>query len=127
MHQALIFLAEGFRSGTVTYLVGTPETRGRILAGLEREHGDLDAVIAEGRLVVSSYADSAAAQLVWWEAQITEAVRRGATLVRAIGDASAFIEAASREELLEYEAEYDRRVALRIHLSIEQSRKFLGS
>ena len=113
VHQALVFLAEGFRPGTVTYLVGTPETRGRILAALEREHGDLDAVIAEGRLVVSSYAESAAAQLVWWETQIAEAVRRGATLVRAIGDASAFIEAASRDELLEYEAEYDRRVAHR--------------
>ena len=52
VHQALIFLADGFRPGTVTYLVGTPETRGRILAGLAREHADLDAEIAEGRLVV---------------------------------------------------------------------------
>jgi excisionase family DNA binding protein len=105
VRQALLFLAEGFPPGTVSYLVGTPETRGRILAGLEREHPDLETAIAEGRLVTSDYAEIAAAQLVWWETRIAEAVRRGATLVRAIGDASAFIQAASRKELFEYEAE----------------------
>ena len=113
VRQALLFLAEGFRPGTVSYLVATPETRGRILAGLEREHPDLETAIAEGRLVSSDYAESAAAQLVWWETRIAEAVRRGATLVRAIGDAGAFIQAASRKELFEYEAEYDRRIAHR--------------
>ena len=113
VRQALLFLAEEFRPGTVSYLVATPETRGRILAGLEREHPDLETAIAEGRLVSSDYAESAAAQLVWWETRIAEAVRRGATLVRAIGDAGAFIQAASRKELFEYEAEYDRRIAHR--------------
>jgi excisionase family DNA binding protein len=113
VRQALAFLAEGFPPGTATFLVGTPETRGRILVGLEREHPDLHTAIAEGRLVVSGYAESGAAQLAWWEARIGEAVRGGATLIRAIGDASAFIQAASRKELLEYEAEYDRRIAHR--------------
>jgi transcriptional repressor of dcmA and dcmR len=97
----------------VSYLVGTPETRGRILAGLEQEHSDLGGAMADGRLVISDYAESAAAQLVWWETRIEEAVRRGARLVRVIGDASAFVQAASRDELLEYEAEYDRRIAHR--------------
>ena len=113
VRQALVFLEDGFPPGTVTHLVGTAETRGRILAGLEREHPDLDAAIADGRLVVSDYAESAAAQVVWWETRMGEAVRSGATLVRAIGDASAFIQAASREELLEHQAEYDRRIAHR--------------
>jgi transcriptional repressor of dcmA and dcmR len=113
VRQALLFLAEGVRPGTVSYLVGAADTRGRILAGLEREHPALETAIAEGRLVISDYAESAAAQLVWWETRIAEAVRRGATLVRAIGDASAFIQAASRKELFEYEAEYDRRIAHR--------------
>jgi excisionase family DNA binding protein len=113
VRQALLFLAEGFGPDTVTYLIGTAETRGRILAGLEREHPEFETAIADGRLVLSEYAESAAAQMVWWEERIGEAVRRGATLVRAIGDASAFIQAASRKELFEYEAEYDRRIAHR--------------
>ena len=113
VRQALVFLQDGFPPRTVTHLVGTVATRGRILAGLEREHPDLEAAIAEGRLVVSDYAGSAAAQMAWWEARMEEAVRGGARLVRAIGDASGFIQAASREELLDYEAEYDRRIAHR--------------
>jgi excisionase family DNA binding protein len=113
VRQALIFLAEGFPSGTVTYLVGGPASRGRILAGLERKHPDLQSAVAEGRLVVSDYAGSAPAQMTWWEAHIGQAVRGGATLVRVLGDAGGFVEAASREELLRYEAEYDRRIAQR--------------
>ena len=113
VHQALLFLADGFPPGSVTFLMGTAETRGRILAGLEREHPDLEAAIADGRLVIRDYAESGAAQVAWWETRVGEAVRGGATLVRAIGDASAFIQAASREELLAYEAEYDRRIAHR--------------
>jgi transcriptional repressor of dcmA and dcmR len=113
VRQALLFLAEGLPPGTVSYLVGTADARGRILAGLAREHGDLETAIAEDRLVISDYAESTAAQLVWWETRIAEAVRRGAALVRVIGDASAFIQAASRKELFEYEAEYDRRIAHR--------------
>ncbi len=110
VRQALSFLAEGFPPGTVTYLVGTAETRGRILEGLERAHPDIETALAEGRLVVGDYAGSAAAQLAWWEARIGRAVAAGATLVRAIGDAGGFIHAASREELLHYEAEFDRRI-----------------
>jgi excisionase family DNA binding protein len=111
--QALQFLAGGFSPQTVSFLVGTPETRSRILAGLEREHRDVAVAVAEGHLVLSDYARNAPAQLDWWETRIELAVRRGATLVRAIGDAGAFAEAASREELLRYETEYDQRISLR--------------
>jgi hypothetical protein len=111
--QALQFLAGGFSPQTVSFLVGTPETRSRILAGLEREHRDVAVAVAEGHLVLSDYARNAPAQLDWWETRIELAVRRGATLVRAIGDAGAFAEAASREELLHYETEYDQRISLR--------------
>ena len=113
VRQALDFLAEGFPPRTITFLVGSPATRGRVLAGLEGKHPDLEQVIAGGRLVVCDYAATAAAQVAWWEERIGEAVRRGATLVRAIGDAGEFAAAASREELLRYEAEYERRVARR--------------
>jgi transcriptional repressor of dcmA and dcmR len=113
VRQALAFLTEGFGPGTVTFLVGSAEMRHRILAGLERAHPDLGRAIAEGRLVVGDYAGSAAAQLDWWETRIEGAVRGGASLVRVVGDAGGFATAASREELLQYEAEYDRRISRR--------------
>jgi KaiC/GvpD/RAD55 family RecA-like ATPase len=113
VQQALRFLSEGFRRGTVTYLVGSAESRGRILAGLEREHPDLERAIADGRLIISDWAESTSAQMAWYEAQIGQAVRRGASLVRVLGDARAFVEANSREELIRCEEEYDRRIAQR--------------
>jgi excisionase family DNA binding protein len=111
VEQAVTFLAGGFPPRSVSFLVGTPETRERILAGLEREYTDLTVAVAEGRFVISDYAANATAQLEWWERRIGEAVRRGATLVRAIGDAGAFVKTASREELARYEAEFDQRIA----------------
>ncbi|HEY7613008.1 MAG TPA: MEDS domain-containing protein [Gemmatimonadales bacterium] len=109
--QAVAFFAGGFPPRSVSFLVGTPETRGRILVGLEREYPELAIVVAEGRLVMSDYAPNTSAQLAWWETQIGLAVRRGATQVRAIGDAGAFVSTASSEELAGYEAEFDRRIA----------------
>jgi excisionase family DNA binding protein len=113
VRQALMFLAEGFPRGTVTLLVGSPAPRGRILGGLAREHPDLETAVAEGRLVVSDYAESSSAQLAWYEMQIEQALRRGAGLVRVLGDAGAFVEAASREDLVRCEEEFDRRIAQR--------------
>jgi excisionase family DNA binding protein len=113
VRQALAFLAEGFPRGTATLLVGSAASRGRILAGLEREHPDLETAIADGRLVISEYAESSAAQLAWHESQIERAVRRGASVVRVLGDAGAFVEAASRDELVRCEKAYDRRIAQR--------------
>ena len=111
VRQAVTFFAGGFPPRSVSFLVGTPETRGRILAGLERAFPELAVAVAEGRLLLSDYAANASAQLDWWETQIGQAVRRGATLVRAIGDAGAFVKTASREELASYEAAFDQRIA----------------
>ena len=111
VRQAVTFFEGGFPARSVSFLVGTPEIRGRILAGLERAFPELAVAVAEGRLVLSDYAANASAQLTWWETQIGQAVRRGATLMRAIGDAGAFAKAASSEELASYEAAFDQRIA----------------
>jgi transcriptional repressor of dcmA and dcmR len=129
VRQALAFLSGGFRPGTVSYLVGADETRDRILAGLEREYPALRRDMEAGRLVVSDYAESAGAQLSWWEAQMLDAVGRGARLLRAVGDAGGFASAASREELLQYELEYGERIARRfpvVTMCQYDARRFSG-
>ena len=113
VQQAVSFLLEGLAPGTVSFVVGGADMRGRILAGLERAHPALEEAVADGRLIISDYAGTADAQLGWWEARIEESLRRGATQVRVIGDAGAFAAAASSEELLQYEADYDRRITAR--------------
>jgi transcriptional repressor of dcmA and dcmR len=111
VQQALRFLSEGFQPGTVTFLVGNAKSRRRILAALEREHPDLERAIADGRLVISDYAESTPVQMAWYEEQIGQAVRRGASVVRVLGDPCALVEAATWEELIRCEEEYDRRIA----------------
>ena len=111
--QAVAFLAEGLQPGTVTFLLGRQESRERILDALAQQHPTLGREIAEGRLVQSGYASSAAEQLRWWESRLEEALRGGATRLRAIGDAGAFVEAASAEELARYESSWDTHFAQR--------------
>lgn len=113
VEQAVGFLLEGFRPGTVSYLVGSPEVRGRVLAGLERRYPTVRRDLGPERLVLSDYAESAAEQLLWWEVRMQAAMDAGAAALRVLGDAGAFARAASREELLRYEVEYDARITRR--------------
>jgi excisionase family DNA binding protein len=117
VQQAVTFLSEGFTAGTVSFLLGDATTRGRILAALQHRHPALQTDTAEGRLVVSDYAASAAEQIAWWESRLTRAMEQGATLLRAIGDAGAFLRTgASQEQLMAYEQEFERRIAHRFPL-----------
>ena len=115
--QAVTFLAEGLGPGTVSFLVGESGTCGRVLAALQRRHPELPADLAEGRLVVSEYASTAAAQMAWWESQLTRALAQGATQLRVIGDVCAFAKAAaSHDELIAYEQGFERHIAHRFPL-----------
>ena len=115
--QAVTFLSEGLGVGTVSFLVGEPGTCSRVLAALQRRHPELPTDVAEGRLVVSEYASTAAEQMAWWESHLTRAVEQGATQLRVIGDTCAFARtAASQQELIAYEQEFERRIAHRFPL-----------
>jgi excisionase family DNA binding protein len=111
--QAAAFLGRGSLQGTVSFLVGGAEDRAAILAALTRDRPGTEADIEAGRLVSAAYAADAEAQLRWWEAELLAATQAGATSLRAIGDARGFPEGATQEELTEYEAGYDQRVAKR--------------
>lgn len=113
VRQALAFLSDGFPPGTVSYLVGGADTRNGILAALEQRHPGLALDMAEGRLVVGDYAPTTAHQLDWWETHMRDALHKGATSLRAIGDAGGFARAVSREELVAYEVEFDQRISHR--------------
>jgi excisionase family DNA binding protein len=111
--QAAAFLAEGSRPGGVSFLVASPEVREEILASLEHSHPSTRMEVEAGRLVLGEYADSAEAQLVWWEVHMLTAMRAGATSLRAFGDIWGLARHVSREELLGYETAYDQRIARR--------------
>ncbi len=116
IRQAASFLVGGCRPGAVGLLVAKPDDRERILAALE--HGDplarLD--IEAGRVVVGEYALTLEAQLDWWEARLLDATAAGAGSIRVVGDIQGFAEVVSWEDVLTYEAAYDRRIAHRFPL-----------
>jgi hypothetical protein len=111
--QAAAFLGQGSPQGTVSFLVGGAEDRAAILAALKRDYPGTEADLEAGRLISASYAADAEAQLRWWEAELLAATQAGAISLRALGDARGFMERATQEELTEYEAGYDQRVAKR--------------
>jgi excisionase family DNA binding protein len=113
--QAAQFLAEGLHAGSACFLAAEPDVRDRVRAQLERQRPSLRHDIAEGRLVFSDYADSAAAQLEYWETRFVAATRVGAHSLRVVGDVSGgkLGRGAAFEEVLEYEAEYGRSLVPR--------------
>jgi len=113
--QAAGFLADGIPAADVSFLVAEPEVRERVLARLERQRPSLKDEIEAGRLVLSEYAVSAAAQLEFWNTRFGAATRAGAHSLRVVGDVSGgrLARQSSFEEVLEYETEYDRSVSRR--------------
>ena len=113
VRQAADFLVGGCRPGSVGLLVAKPEDCDRILTALVQGDPPARLDIAAGRLVVGEYAHSLEAQLDWWETRLLEATGTGARSIRVIGDIQGFAEVLSWEDVLAYEAEYDRKIASR--------------
>jgi excisionase family DNA binding protein len=109
--QAAAFLAEGSRPGGVSFLLAAPAVREEILASLEQSHPSTRMEVEAGRLLLGEYADSAKAQLAWWEMRMLTATRAGATSLRVCGDVWGLARQVSREGLLEYETGYDLRIS----------------
>ena len=113
--QAVEFLADGLHEGSVCFVVATPAVRRRIFARLERRRPGLQGDIAAGRVVPSQYAGTAAAQLEFWDTQLSAAIRAGARSLRVLGDVSGgrLARTAAFWQVLEYEVDYQRLVARR--------------
>ena len=113
--QAVGFLADGLAPSSTCFLVARPDAQGLILAQLEAARPSLRSDIAEGRLVLSEYADSAEAQCEYWERQIVTAAQSGARSVRVVGDVSSGAQASGwgTREVVGYERLYDQRIAKR--------------
>lgn len=112
--QAAAFFADGLREGSRCFHVGEsaahdavrPRVEGlRVLTG-----SDLGTSLA-----CSSYANDSSSQISYWQTTLGGAVGSGCHLLRVAGDVSSapFASAATFDDVLTYEAEYDRNVALK--------------
>lgn len=111
--QAVGFLEDGLRPGTVCFYTSTPEARTDVLAHLEKSRPSLPDDIAAGRLVLEEYIPSPAGQLDYWDTRMRAALGAGAHSFRVVGDLRGFNPGGSDEGLSEYEAGYEELIAKR--------------
>lgn len=115
--QAAAFLADGLHEGSRCFHVGDSAAHAAVLPVVEglRALNESDLGAAKSALVCSSYANDSRSQVRYWQTALAEAVSRGSRELRVVGDVSSapFASAATFEQVLTYEAEYDREIALR--------------
>ena len=114
---AVTFLSDGLRPGSVCFLAASAEAWGQILGQLERERGSVQPEIDAGRLVLYKYCPTPQEQLDYWETNFVSAISAGATSLRVVGDMTCcLIAGMTLDEVMEYEAGYDRILAKRFPL-----------
>jgi excisionase family DNA binding protein len=111
--QAADFLADAFRPGVVSFLVGGLESRTELVAHLERGRRSLRTEIETGQLVLTDHVHSKEAQLEYFDNAFNSAMRAGARSFRVVGDMSALARLITPEELVAFEAGFERIVAPR--------------
>jgi excisionase family DNA binding protein len=111
--QAIGFLADGLRPGTMCFYMSTPKARTDVVGHLEKIRPSLREDVAAGRLVLAEYIPSPAGQLEYWETRMRAAMVTGVHSFRVIGDLRGFGPDGSDEGLSEYEAGYEELIAKR--------------
>lgn len=113
--QAVDFLVEGLTAGSNCFLAAAKDVQSRVRSLLRRRRPGLPRDIADGRLLFLDLADYSALQLDSWQTEIEAALRAGARSLHVVGDHSSARSARRRTfaERLQYEAEYERRIARR--------------
>ena len=114
---AVEFLFEGLRPGSACFLAASAEATGQILGRLERSRGSVQPEIDAGRLVLYKYCPTPQEQFDYWETHFVAAISAGATSLRVVGDMTSCLNAGmTLDEVMEYEAGYDRILARRFPL-----------
>jgi excisionase family DNA binding protein len=114
---AVEFLFEGLRPGSACFLAASAEATGQILGRLERSRGSVQPEIDAGRLVLYKYCPTPQEQFDYWETHFVTAMSAGATSLRVVGDMTSCLNAGmTLDEVMEYEAGYDRILAKRFPL-----------
>jgi transcriptional repressor of dcmA and dcmR len=109
---AASFLAEALRDGRAAYLLMSSEAREGVRRRLEERYPIAKSRIAS-ELSVFDFVGSVDGQLDALEARFEQAMSRGAESFCVVGDATAIKTALSVDDLIDYEARYDTRIARR--------------
>jgi excisionase family DNA binding protein len=107
---ASTFLEDGLRLGSSCFLVATPEIREEIVSEMASTRPRIQADIDNGRLTLTEHAETGAALLNYFERHLLSATKAGARDFRVAGIMHSFQRRIGHAALVEFEADYDRRI-----------------
>ncbi len=106
------FLADGLRNGDGCFLIAEKKVRDEILDQISQTYDGLDEAVDQGQIVLSDGVAGAKAMCEFVERSLILARRSGQQSFRLVGDMSWCLRLGmSFDELLDYEARYDRTIA----------------
>ena len=123
------FLLDGLRVGSVCLLWAPGRAQNEILKTLEELRPSLASDIDEGRLLVNAFQESVSAQWKVMQTKLSNAQKAGAASLRVAGDMIGLRNHLSAEQLVEFEAGLDDKVAAKFPVSIlcaYDARRFSG-
>ena len=109
LRLSLPFLRDGLLAGQPCFLVGSRDATNEYCEALRGQKGvDLKAAIAKGTFLIRTGVGSTAREAVAsWEQLWWDAVGRGATALRVVGEMATYEGFAGTQEMLDYEVAYD--------------------
>ena len=115
---AVPFLLDGLREGSVCFLIGPDNSTNEILAELRKSRPEIDAEIAEGRLIAAEHRHSPRDQYEFFEAGMSRAERAGQKSFRLFADMVGAQQHMSFEQLLELEQGFDEAIVHKHHIAV---------
>jgi hypothetical protein len=107
---AVPFLLNGLREGSVCFLIGTDSSTNEVLAELRKRRPEIDAEIAEGRLIAAEHRHTPRDQYEFFERAMSGAERAGLNSFRLFADMIGAQQHMSFEQLLDLEQGFDEAV-----------------
>jgi hypothetical protein len=126
---AVPFLLDGLREGSVCFLIGPDSSTNQILAELRKSRPEIDAEIAEGRLIAAEHQQSPSGQYEFFERGMSGAERAGLNSFRLFADMIGAQQHMSFEQLLDLEQGFDEAIVHKHHIAAlcaYDVRKFSG-
>jgi hypothetical protein len=104
------FLLDGLREGSVCFLIGPDSSTNEILAELRKSRPEIDAEIAEGRLIAAEHQQSPSDQYKFFERGMSGAERAELNGFRLFADRVGAQQHMSFEQLLDLEQGFDEAI-----------------
>lgn len=114
---AVPFLLDGLREGSVCFLIGPDTSTNEILAELRKSRPEIDADIAEGRLIAAEHRHSPRDQYEFFERGMSGAERAGLNSFRLFADMIGALHHMSFEKLRDLEQGFDEAIVHKHHMA----------